>query len=225
MMKALISRFNNFTALGRLLFCAGIAAVVFAIAMAKGLEILTSTMVAWDTFCLLMIAVSWAIFLTIQQSELCLKAQEEDESRSMSFVLILASVCISFVSIIVLMKNTDESLVTKGIHQTVSLLGIALSWGLLHTIFTLRYAHLYYTGIGVGVDKGDGGLDFPDDDKPDYLDFAYFSFVVGMTFQVSDVEISSKRIRRVVLLHGLISFVFNTAIVALTISIISNLGK
>ena len=224
-MKALIARFNNLSALVRLLFCAGIAVAVFAIVKMKGLEILTGTMLAWDIFCLLMISVSWATFLTIPQPELCLKAQEEDESRSMSFVLILASVCISFIGIILLMKNTDESLVAKNIHQTVSLLGVALSWGLLHTIFTLRYAHLYYSDIETGKGTRVGGLDFPGDDKPDYLDFAYFSFVIGMTFQVSDVEISSKLIRRVVLLHGLISFVFNTAIVALTISIISNLGK
>jgi uncharacterized membrane protein len=68
-----------------------------------------------------------------------------------------------------------------------------------------------------------GGLDFLNEKRPDYLDFAYFSFVIGMTFQVSDVTVSSSRIRRLVLLHGLISFLFNTIIVALSINIIAGM--
>jgi uncharacterized membrane protein len=85
---------------------------------------------------------------------------------------------------------------------------------------------LYYTATPDPDDEKDkvtGGLEFPDEKNPDYLDFVYFSFVVGMTFQVSDVEISSRPIRRLVLLHGLISFAFNTAIVALSINVISSL--
>jgi uncharacterized membrane protein len=100
---------------------------------------------------------------------------------------------------------------------------VIISWWLVHTVFTMRYAHLYYT-----TDEGKktplGGLEFPGNDKePDYLDFVYFSFVVGMTFQVSDVEISSKQIRRLAWAHGLIAFAFNTAIVALSINVISGL--
>jgi uncharacterized membrane protein len=93
----------------------------------------------------------------------------------------------------------------------------------------LRYAHFYYCDMD-GNDEGKvlkpGGLEFPGDDEPDYLDFAYFSFVIGMTFQVSDVQITSKRIRRLSLMHAILSFAFNTIIVALSINIISGLiGK
>ena len=91
------------------------------------------------------------------------------------------------------------------------------SWALVHTLYTFHYAHLYYKT------KGGKGLDYPGDEKPDYLDFAYFSFVMGCTFQVSDVEISSKEIRRVALFHGLLSFALNTFVVALTINIIAGL--
>ena len=95
----------------------------------------------------------------------------------------------------------------------------------MHTIFGFHYAHLYY-----GDDTNDStrhaeGLEFPGEKKPDYLDFAYFSFVIGMTFQVSDTAVHSRSIRRLVLLHGLISFGLNTFVVALTINLIAGLLK
>ena len=99
-----------------------------------------------------------------------------------------------------------------------------MSWGLVHTTFSIRYAHLYY-GNSSSKDVKGHGLDFPGDVDPDFIDFAYFSFVIGMTFQVSDVEISSRRIRRLTLVHSLISFIFNTVIVALTINALAGLSK
>ena len=91
----------------------------------------------------------------------------------------------------------------------------------LMTTFTLRYAHMFYGNNEQKPDTHAGGLEFPNDDEPDYLDFAYFSFNVGMTFQVSDVQVTSKRIRKMVLLHSLISFLFATIMIALTINLIS----
>jgi uncharacterized membrane protein len=89
-------------------------------------------------------------------------------------------------------------------------------------MFGLRYAHLYY-GEGDSADKPIGGLEFPSDDSPGYVDFAYFSFVIGMTCQVSDVQITSKSLRSLALIHGVLSFCFNTVILALTINTISGL--
>jgi uncharacterized membrane protein len=91
----------------------------------------------------------------------------------------------------------------------------------VHTVFALRYAHIYYDCDEHG--KAAGGLNFPDEDSPDYLDFAYFSFVIGMTSQVSDVNISGRSMRRLALLHGLISFGFNLSILGLCINMISGL--
>lgn len=96
------------------------------------------------------------------------------------------------------------------------------SWFLIHTIFAMHYAHSFYRQIDEGGDRGDG-LNFPGCDEPDFLDFAYFSFVIGMTFQVSDVAITSSRIRRISLVHALLSFLFNTVILALAINIASGL--
>ncbi len=93
---------------------------------------------------------------------------------------------------------------------------VAIAWGLTHTAFALRYAHLYYRADNDGV----GGLEFPGGEKPDDRDFAYFSFTVGMCFQVSDVAITSRPIRRTVLVHALIAFLYNTAVLALVLNLV-----
>ena len=91
-----------------------------------------------------------------------------------------------------------------------------LSWAFIHSIFALHYAHEYY---GEGRDRQIGGMSFPDDNEPDYWDFAYFAFTIGMCAQVSDVTVSSKSIRRTVLTHSIVSFLFNAALLALTVNI------
>ncbi len=113
----------------------------------------------------------------------------------------------------------------KGLHLAVAITGMILSWALVHTVFAVRYAHLYYSNHKLHPQTHAAGLNFPEDDRPDFLDFAYFSFILGMTFQVSDVSVTSKKIRRWALWHGLIAFAYNTVIVALTINIIAGLGE
>jgi uncharacterized membrane protein len=97
---------------------------------------------------------------------------------------------------------------------------ILLSWSFIHTIFSIHYAQEYY---GEGRDKEIGGLKFPRDNEPDYWDFLYFSLVIGMTSQVSDVAVTSRFLRRLVALHGVLSFFFNLTILALTVNMISNI--
>ncbi len=108
------------------------------------------------------------------------------------------------------------------IHLLLALATIVLSWLLMHAVFGLRYAHKYYDDDANSAHKHVGGLKFPGDDRPDYRDFAYFSFVIGMTCQVSDVDVTSREMRRLVLLHGILSFGFNTVILALTINTVSS---
>jgi uncharacterized membrane protein len=128
------------------------------------------------------------------------------------------------VAILLLLKATKGHADTVTSHILLAMAAVIVSWWLVHTIFAIRYAHLYYeTVTDDNKNKVVGGLQFPEEKEPDYLDFVYFSFVIGMTFQVSDVEISSRNIRRLAWLHGLISFAFNTAIVALSINVISGL--
>lgn len=221
-----IKWFNNFRAVHKLLFSLALGIIIFIILLATDFEILTGVMIGWDSFSISLIALSWLTFFITDAKELSVQAKKQDESRYTIFLIVLSSVCISLVAILFVLKNTDENLVRKGLHTIFSMLGVALSWFLLHTTFTLRYTHLYYVDTLSKEHLHKGGIDFPEKkDEPGYLDFAYFSFVIGMTFQVSDVQVKSSNIRRVVLLHGLISFVFNTIIVALTINTIANLSK
>jgi uncharacterized membrane protein len=99
---------------------------------------------------------------------------------------------------------------------TLGVVSVALSWALVHGVFTLRYARSYY---GPPV----GGIDFNEDDPPSYLDFAYLALTIGMTFQVSDTNLTNKAIRRIALGHALLSYVFGAVIVALVINVVSSL--
>ena len=101
---------------------------------------------------------------------------------------------------------------------------VIFSWTLVHTVYGLRYAHAFYGDNGEpGGHQHAGGLIFPGDRTPNYFDFAYFSFVIGMTCQVSDVQITSRRMRRIALVHSILSFGFNTMILALLINTVSSL--
>jgi uncharacterized membrane protein len=102
----------------------------------------------------------------------------------------------------------------------LGLFTILLSWGFMHAVFALHYAHEFY---GEGGDGKIGGLIFPGDDDPDYWDFVYYALVVAMTAQVSDVQITSKTIRRLTAAHGAVSFFFNVTVLALTVNIVSTL--
>ncbi len=132
-------------------------------------------------------------------------------------------VAISLVIVAVVLTAVWVELAGRGgrDHGGVALaLGtLALAWLFTNCLFALHYAHIWYLG-GDGADRG--GLTFPGkDETPDYWDFAYFAFVLGMTFQVSDVVITSKRMRRLALFHAMVAFVFNIAVVALSVSLVA----
>ena len=106
----------------------------------------------------------------------------------------------------------------------LSIATIFLSWLLIHTVFAIYYAHEFHSEAGAGTrGGGGGGLKFPGDPTPDYLDFLYFSFVVGTTNQTSDTEITSRAMRRVVTIHGILSFFFNTVVIVLAINLAAQL--
>lgn len=185
----------------------------------------TRIIICWDVFAIAMITMSWLLFFntTAEQQHAIVKKQDDD--IRVIFAIVLSAVCISLLGTVLLILNNDESILQKDVRTIVTIAAITLSWILLHTIFTIRYAHLYHNHDKPRAGNEGGGIDFPNSEQPDYIDFAYFSFVIGMTFQVSDVTISSKTVRRYVLLHSLISFVYNTIIVALTVNIIAGISK
>jgi uncharacterized membrane protein len=110
----------------------------------------------------------------------------------------------------------------KLLHVGLVAATLLLTWLMMQATFALRYAHEYYAVSGDGPTV-DGGLKFPEEEHPDYMDFLYFALVLGMTFQVSDVAITSRKLRRLAALHGFLGFVFNTVILALTVNIAAGL--
>lgn len=153
------------------------------------------------------------------------KAQIQDENRLTILTLFVVSSCASLLAIAYILKNSKalpEWQLT--LHVGLSIVTIIVSWVLVHTMFALHYAHLYYSNNANKYSQiNSEGLNFPHESQPDYWDFLYFSFVIGMTCQVSDVAISGRSMRRLALVHGILTFFFNTVILALSINIIAGL--
>ena len=148
------------------------------------------------------------------------RAEAQQEGEWTVFAITLAGVVVSFAALTTVLSVAKDMPhgAERDLYVGVVAATLLLSWLVTHLVFALRYAHEYY-GREDGVRDVDGGLDFPGGQPPDYWDFIYFSLVMGMTFQVSDVQITSRKLRRLATLHGLIGFLFNTVIVALTVNI------
>ena len=182
---------------------------------------LTATLL-WNVFAITFLVTSWIVFFTRPVPDIIKQANKDDGSKVFVMVSILLTSSASLLTVLLLVISGNEDNNIGVILLSVS--GMLVSWAIVHTIFTFHYAHMYYQEQKDDT-PGKEALSFPSEEKPDYLDFAYFSFVIGMTFQVSDVEIVSRTMRRTVLVHGLLSFALNTFVVALTINLVAGLKK
>jgi uncharacterized membrane protein len=206
----------------RLFVALGGAAAAFLLTMAGHWSWSTRVLIAWNVHSLCVLILTWIAIIHADPEEAARTAQLQDSGRTAIFVFVIIAACASLFTVGALLgsaKGLDKAQLTE--HVIFAAATVLFSWTLVHTVFTMRYAHVYYGLNDQG--KSTGGLNFPDEDEPDYLDFAYFSFIIGMTCQVSDVSISSRRLRRLALVHGLIAFVFNAAIVAMSVNLISGL--
>lgn len=221
-MEPKLSGIQKLSALRILLLSFLVGVIAYFGSLFINMGVLTHIMFGWDIFCLILISMHWYIFFHTSAAQTHIKAKMQDETRSEIFVVVVVSTFAGLLAVVLLLINKD----IEPLDLIIAISGMFLSWFLVHTTFGVRYAHLYYGDSDkISADKHGSGLDFPGNHEPDFIDFAYFSFVLGMTFQVSDVEISSRRIRRLSLLHSLIAFVFNTVIVALTINALAGLSK
>ena len=149
-----------------------------------------------------------------------MRAQAHDQNGYVIFVLVVTAASASFVAIGFLVGDIrDLSFWPRFAHLTLSISALLFSWLLIQTLFAFHYARWYYSRVA-GSTTHRAGLRFPGDKEPDYLDFAYYSFVVGMTSQVSDVMVTTRQMRRLTLVHGVLAFIFNIAILAMSINII-----
>jgi uncharacterized membrane protein len=174
----------------------------------------TCRIVGWDVMVLVYLVLVFDMMVRSKVRDIRARAAGQDEGRFAILVLTVAAGLASLAAILAELSSGRESRETA--QLVLAVVTILLSWVFIHVMFALHYAHEYY-----GEDQGPGGgMVFPGgDEKPDYWDFIYFSFVIGMTSQVSDVGVTSKEIRRTVTAHGVVSFVFNVALLALTINI------
>ncbi|MBV9963780.1 MAG: DUF1345 domain-containing protein [Parafilimonas sp.] len=211
--------------LQRILLSLFITAITYILTKGK-FSSLIACMFLWDIFSFTYLISSWIVLAKRSVPEIRRLAKKDDGSAAFVFLLIVVSSFASMFAVLFLMIEQSNASSKDNLYLPVAIAAMLLSWLMVHSIYAFHYAHMYYDNDRKNPDKDAYGLEFPEEDaKPDYIDFAYFSFVIGCTFQVSDVEISSPKIRRVVLFHGLLSFALNTFVVALTINLIAGLSK
>ncbi len=210
--------------LQRILLSLALAGITFFF-IPHGSGVLMESMAVWIAFAFTYLITGWIILFHRPIDSIRQSAKKDDGSKLFVSLMVLLSSFASYCMVLLLMVSHSEENTNPILFVLICISGILLSWFMVHTLYTFHYAHMYYDEAPGDKAKDAEGLEFPQKEAPDYLDFAYFAFVIGCTFQVSDVEISSRSIRRVVLVHQLISFGMNTFVVALTINLVAGLRK
>ncbi|HEY0199291.1 MAG TPA: DUF1345 domain-containing protein [Rhodanobacter sp.] len=191
--------------------------IVAAVLIAMKLRVATSILLAFDVAAIVFLAIIARMFNKANTAHMRTQAQAQDTGR---WGILWSGIVLSTV-VLVALSNELHAAKTGGVPALViGAVSVVLSWLFLNTMFTIHYAHGFYGDFG---DK-QTGLEFPETPHPDYWDFAYFAIVIGMCFQVSDVQVTSRYLRRVVLLHSVIAFFFNVFIIAITVNIVAGQG-
>jgi uncharacterized membrane protein len=174
----------------------------------------------WDAAAFTFIVWVWSVTARMGVERTKSHATREDPGRAVSDVFLLVAAVASLAAVGgILIQASSAKGATQGLLAGLGVGSVALSWFAVHTLFMLRYALLYYTGA-------DGGVDFNQKaQQPRYLDFAYLSFTIGMTFQVSDTDIQRPTMRATVLRHALLSYMLGAVVVASTINLVVSLGS
>lgn len=191
------------------------AAVAVLAARAAAWQV--TALIAWSVAAATFEAVTWITLLTADNERTRALASREDESRFAADALVLSAAVASLVGVgFILLKAASAEGPAVAAMTCLGVVSVVLAWAVVHTIFTLRYADLYYSH--------GGGIDFNEDEDPDYRDFAYLAFTIGMTYQVSDTDLQTKAVRRTAARHALLSYLFGTAIIAMMINIVAGLA-
>ena len=176
-------------------------------------------LVGWDVAATVYMAWVWIVMWNRDAENTARMAVYADPTRAITDLLLLGAAAISLIAVAFVMARAPSAPDSFGaiMVAVLGLVSVALSWAVVHTVFTLRYARLYYTGP-------DGGVDFHQDEPPKFSDFAYLSFTIGMTSQVSDTDLTSEQLRRTVLRHALLSYLFATGILAAAVNVVVSLS-
>jgi len=182
-------------------------------------------LLGWDSACVAFLLMAWVVMGLADAQETRKSTLAQDQSNLMVLFIATTAAGVSLFAILFLLRYVKTSPPdVKAAYLALSVSAVAASWLVVHTLFAFHYAHSFYRGRAVqdGI-RDEGGIRFPGGALPHYVDFLYFSFVIGMTSQVSDVAITSHSVRRAALIHGMVSFAFNTLVLALTINIVAGI--
>jgi uncharacterized membrane protein len=203
---------------GRRLVVAAVAGIAVAVGAAiAGAHWQVATSLGWCVLAAITLVWIWATIGSKDAAGTAEHARSDDFSRGAADLVVLSASVASLVAVamtLVLAGSAHDG--RKVALVTLTVVTVVLAWALVHTVFTLRYGDLYYADPL-------GGINFNENDPPDYRDFAYLALTIGMTFQVSDTNLQSKPIRRNAIRHALLSYAFGTVIVAITINIVASL--
>jgi uncharacterized membrane protein len=176
-------------------------------------------LIGWDVLALVFGVWVWSTVWRLDAEATASHAQREDPSSHLADVVLVGAAIASLIAVGIVLAGVGHARgILEYLQAGLALFSVFLSWAVIHTVFTLRYARLYYSGHA-------GGIDFHETAAPDYGDFAYLSFTIGMTFQVSDTNIQSKQIRRTALRHAWLAFPMGVVIIATTINLVAGLAK
>jgi uncharacterized membrane protein len=199
---------------------AGIAALLF---LPRSWSATIRGAVAWDLSAAIYLLLAFRIMLTCTGDVIRARAKRQDDSRVVILVIILLAIIVSFFAIVGLLAEAKEApQQLKMLRLGLAAVTIILAWSVMQVVFTLHYAHEFYRPSG-GEKSVAEGLEFPGENHPDYWDFCYFAISIGAASQTSDVSIRTKHLRRLVTLHAVTSFFFNTAVLALTINLAASM--
>jgi uncharacterized membrane protein len=206
-------------AMRRVLIAGGLGCVAATVAALGTLDWRLSVVGGWDVGALAFLASSWSVIGRADGDQTEHLATREDETRRTSVTIVLGASIASLVAVgFVLGAAGRQADAQRLVFVVAALVTVILSWTVVNTVFTLHYAHLHYRAP-VGVDFGYRGPN----DRPDYRDFAYLGFTIGMTYQVSDSTLRDRRIRRTVLVHSLVAYLFGVVIIAAGINLVAGL--
>jgi uncharacterized membrane protein len=195
------------------LFVSAALGIALGLVLPAEWRVSTRILVGWDTSVAIYLVLAIAAMANADVARIRRRAVQLDEGR-VAFLVLTAAAALASIGAIVAQLG-DKEAAHEPVHLSLAVATLVLSWTFTHLIFAQHYAHEFY----IEARHESGGLAFPGNEKPDYWDFLYFSIVIGMTSQVSDVAVTSKTIRRTVLAHGMVSFAFNAALLALTVNI------
>jgi uncharacterized membrane protein len=201
------------------LMISALIGIAVTFAMPSDFRLTSRLLVGWDVGAILYLLFVFTMVRRAPVSEIKKRAALYDEGGITFLILALLAVSASFAAIFAELAHTKTMPEREAAAIALAAITVILSWSLTHVMFALHYAHLYYRG----GHQADGGILMPERDEPDYSDFMYFSFVIGCASQTADISSTTRAMRKVMTIHGIISFFFNAAILALTINIAAGL--